>query len=268
MISFREISSGLKSLGIDPAWPVIAHASLSAFGEVRGGAETLLGALLANYRAILMPAFTYKTMVIPEEGPADNATAYGSALTQNLMGEFFRPDMPADPALGVLAETLRRQPNASRSAHPILSFSGIGVVEALEAQTLTEPLAPVAKLADQDSWVLLIGVYHTANTSLHFAERLAGRPQFVRWALTEDGVKECPGFPGCPNGFEKSDSWLEDLARQVQIGGARVRAYPLQPMIDRIAGIIRQDPLAFLCDQPDCESCNAVRRRIQRPAEI
>lgn len=268
MLSFREISSGLKSLGIDPAWPVIAHVSLSAFGEVRGGAETLLGALLANYRAILMPAFTYQTMVIPEEGPADNALAYGSALTQNLMGEIFRPDLPADPELGGLAETLWRQPNAGRSAHPILSFSGIGVAEALAAQTLIEPLAPVAKLAYQDGWVLLMGVDHPANVSLHFAERLAGRPQFVRWALTDEGVKECPGFPGCPNGFEMAASWLEDLSRQVQIGGARVRAYPLQAMVDRIAGMIRQDPLAFLCDQPDCESCNAVRRRIQRPAEI
>lgn len=266
MISFREISSGLKSLGMDPAWPVSVHASLSSFGEVRGGAETLLGALLANYRAILMPAFTYTTMVIPEEGPADNAVAYGSARSQNLIGEIFRPGLPVDTALGALPEILRRQPTACRSNHPILSFSGIGVTEALQAQTLSEPLAPLAKLADQDGWVLLAGVDHTANLSLHVAERLAGRPQFVRWALTLDGVKECPNFPGCSNGFEKVSSWLEDLLRQVQIGEAWVRAFPLQPMVDRVAGMIRQDPLAFLCDQPDCENCNAVRRWTERSA--
>ena len=73
MIGYREIGSGLRSLGLDPARPVMVHASLSAFGEVRGGAETLLGALLASQRAVMMPAFTYKTMLIPEEGPADNA---------------------------------------------------------------------------------------------------------------------------------------------------------------------------------------------------
>ncbi len=242
MVSFREISSGFRSLGIDPACPVIAHASLSSFGEVRGGTETLLGALIANYHAILMPAFTYKTMIIPEEGPADNALAYGKAHAQNLMAEFFQPGMPVDPALGVIAEALRLRPDAQRSIHPILSFSGVGAAEALRAQTLSEPLAPLAHLAQQGGWVLLVGVHHTANTSLHLAEQLARRPQFTRWALTLEGVKECPAFPGCPNGFEKVSRFLDDLARQTQVGAARVRAYPLQALLDRIAGMIRHDP--------------------------
>ena len=70
MVSFHEIFSGLRQLGVDKQSPVIIHASLSSFGEVRGGAETLLGAVLGNFSALMVPTFTYKTMVIPEEGPA------------------------------------------------------------------------------------------------------------------------------------------------------------------------------------------------------
>jgi aminoglycoside 3-N-acetyltransferase len=191
---------------------------------------------------------------------------YGSARSQNLMGEFFHTGMPSDPSLGVLAETVRRYAGAGRSNHPILSFSGIGLDEVLQAQTLADPLAPIARITAQNGWVVLIGVLHTSNTSLHLAEQLAGRQQFVRWALTLDGVKECPAFPGCSNGFEQAAADFADLARQVQIGGARVRAYPLRAMLERAAACILQDPLAFLCDQPDCENCSTVRRRIEKQA--
>ena len=49
MPSFHDFARGLRQLGIDRERPVIAHASLSAFGQVHGGAETLLGALLAAF---------------------------------------------------------------------------------------------------------------------------------------------------------------------------------------------------------------------------
>jgi aminoglycoside 3-N-acetyltransferase len=262
MPGFRDLSSGLRQLGLDAGCPVIVHASLSAFGEIRGGAETLLGAVSSLTSGVMMPAFTYKTMIIPEEGPPDNALDYGSGRDQNRMAEFYQPDMPADPSLGGTAETLRQLPDSLRSSHPVLSFSGVRVGSALTYQTLTEPLAPVATLVEMGGWVLLLGVNHSVNTSLHYAETLAGRPQFTRWALTYDGVLECPNFPGCSKGFVKAAALLQDLTRRVQIGPAQVEALPLAGMIDRIQMAIRDNPQALLCDRPDCEQCGAVRRRI------
>jgi aminoglycoside 3-N-acetyltransferase len=260
MLGFRDIASGLKQLGLDPAKPVMVHASLSAFGEIRGGADTLLGALLAVQPAVMMPAFTYKTMLVPEDGPEDNAFSYGQSKDQNLMAEFFRPELPVDLSIGILAETLRRQPLARRSLHPILSFTGIQVDPELGAQTLADPLAPIGVMAGREGWVLLMGVNHTVNTSLHYAEQIAGRKRFIRWALTAGGVLECPGFPGCSNGFEKARVWLENLTRVVQVGGAEIQAVPLRAMIDRIVQCIQQDPDALLCDRSDCERCAAIRR--------
>ncbi|TLN25643.1 AAC(3) family N-acetyltransferase [bacterium] len=259
MLSYRDLVSGLKQINLDAKMPVIAHASLSSFGEVRGGAEALMGALLSQVGGLMMPTFTYKTMITPQEGPAENGLAYGSAEDQNRMAEFYTPDMPADRLMGVLAEAVRLHPQAKRSVHPILSFSGVGVEDALSAQTLEEPLAPIEVLAKQGGWVVLLGVDHTCNTSLHAAEKRAGRKQFVRWALTDEGVRACPAFSGCSNGFEQIAPIVKGITRFARIGNAEVRALPLTPMLEIAAGLIREDPLALLCSSPDCERCQAVR---------
>ena len=265
MIGFREIASGLRSLGLDPARPVIAHASLSAFGEVRGGAETLLGALLSSQRAVMMPAFTYKTMIVPEVGPPNNALMYGGGENPNRMAEFYHPDMPVDRLIGAVAEALRRSPLARRSSHPILSFTGIGVDDALDAQTLAEPLAPIGKLVEERGWVLLLGVDHTVNTSIHYAERLAGQASFVRWALTPEGVVECPSFPGCSQGFQALGPDLEGVNRRARAGNATLQAVPLVALMERVRSRIANDPLALLCNSESCLRCNAVRIERNKP---
>jgi aminoglycoside 3-N-acetyltransferase len=259
MLSYRDLVSGLKQINLDANTPAIAHASLSAFGEVRGGADALLGALLSQVGGLMMPTFTYATMITPQEGPPENALVYGSAEDQNRMAEIYTPEMPADRLMGVLAETLRQHPQASRSMHPILSFSGVGVEEALQAQTLEAPLAPIEALADLGGWVVLLGVDHTCNTSLHAAEKRSGRKQFVRWALTQDGARACPAFPGCSNGFEQITPLINAITRSVRIGLAEVRAMPLAPLLEIAAGLIREDPLALLCDSPSCERCQTIR---------
>ncbi len=259
MLSYRDLERGFRSLGLDSSRPLIAHASVKAFGEIRGGAEALLGALLAVQPRLMMPTHTYKTMILPEEGPDENAALYGAGRDLNAMAEFFSPDMPADSLMGALPELLRLHPQAKRSSHPILSFAGIGVETALDAQTLAEPLTPIGKLAEEDGWVLLAGVNHTVNTSIHFAEKIAGRKQFVRWALTREAAVECPNFPGCSLGFEKAAPYLAEMAREEKIGDATLRAMPLNEMIDQIVGMIHEDPQALLCEDPGCERCAELR---------
>ncbi len=259
MVAFRDFLTGLRRLGLDPGCPVIFHTSLSAFGQVQGGAETILGALLGQFHTLIAPTFTYKAMLVPETGPANNACTYGSQASNNRMVEFFHPDMPADRLMGVLPESLRRRPAARRSSHPVLSFSGINAETALHAQSLDEPLAPLHALRLEGGWALLLGVNQTVNTSIHYAERLAGRRQFTRWALTPEGVVEFEGFPGCSNGFEAITPHLEGIARSVQVGPAAITAVPLDDLTVVVRKLIEADPLALLCSRPDCERCGAIR---------
>jgi len=257
MLSFRELSAAFQTLDLENK-PVIAHASLSAFGAIRGGAEAVLAGLLSTVDSLIMPTFTYKTMITPAVGPPDNGITYG-IKEANQMSEFFHPDMPADRTMGIIAETLRRHPEARRSMHPIYSFAGINAEEAIQAQTLENPFAPIEVLTQADGWVLLLGVGQISNTSIHYGEQLAGRKQFVRWALTYKGVVECPHWPGCSGGFEKITPHLQWFTRKTQIGTALVQAIPLQALTEIVAELIAEDPLALLCNREECERCQAIR---------
>jgi len=258
-IRLRDLLLGLRDLHLADA-PVIVHSSLKSFGQVEGGAGTVVNALVAAFDRVLVPTFTYKTMIIPLTGPENNGLTYGSLQDQNRMAEFFTPRMPADPLMGVIPEMLRRHPRARRSIHPIQSFAGINAEKIIASQTLTDPVAPLGLLEQADGWVVLMGVDHTVNTCIHYAEKLAGRRQFMRWALTPKGVVECPSFPGCSAGFQSIAPDMEKFTRKVQIGGSLVQAVPLKMLIKMVVGRIKKDPLALLCQQEDCERCGEIRR--------
>ena len=257
-VSSSDLKTGLAKLGLTKHL-VIAHASLKAFGHIEGGAETMLAVLLDSVRGIIMPTFTYKSMLNPEVGPPRNGITYGSETDLNKLAEAFHPDMPADKMMGVLPEFLRKHPKAKRSSHPIQSFAGIRADAVINSQRIYDPLSPIGMLAEQDGWVLLLGVDHTVNTSIHYAEKLAGRLQFIRWALLQDRVVECSGFPGDSDGFNVIAPALEKYTRRVEIGDALVQAVHLKSLIKVVMDQIKENPFALLCQRQDCERCTAVR---------
>jgi aminoglycoside 3-N-acetyltransferase len=261
MLSFREIQRGLRDLGLSAESRVLAFVSLPALGEVRGGAEAVAGALTTQCGLVLSPAFTYQCQVFPQVGPHNNGLEYGDHMEENANAEIFRPDLPVHPDLGPVAEALRTRPEAARSAHPLLSFSAVGkgADQVLKAQSLSEPFGPVAHLAEARGEVLLLGVTHTANVAIHYAEYRAGRKQFIRWALTTGGVVECVGWPGCSAGFEAVSSHLREVTEIRQIGPASARRIPLQDLLQAATDMLRADPLALLCQDPACPRCGAVR---------
>ena len=263
IVRLRDLLLGLRELHLGNA-PVIVHSSLKSFGEVEGGAQTVVKALTEVFPSMLVPTFTYKTMLTPLTGPAHNAIRYGSDETQNQMAKFFTPRMPADPLMGIIPETFRHHPRVERSIHPIQSFTGINAVNLLKAQTMADPLGPLAALEKEGGWAVLLGVDHTVDTSIHYAEKLAGCRQFLRWALTPKGVVECPGFPGCSAGFQAIAPEMDKFTRKVQIGTAIVQAVPLVMLFKVVVARIKKDPLALLCQQEDCERCGEIREQMKR----
>lgn len=284
MLTAKDLRVGLQSLHLKDV-PVIAHASLSSFGQVDGGAPAIVEALLDSVGGLMMPTHTYVTMVTPLDGPALNGIKYESAAgqAQNPHCLFYTPDLPADGLMGQVAEALRVYPGAQRSGHPILSFAGINVDEALAAQTIGDPLAPIGILAHQFGWVLLLGVDQTRNTSIHYAEKLSRRPGFLRWALIKDlsqvtprvrplplsedvGAEErvlaCPDFPGDSAGFEAIASSVGEHSRRVPVGNTLVQAIPLAALIYVVGEALKQNPVALLCTDKDCERCNDTRKRV------
>ena len=258
MFDFSELKSFFDALELQEK-PVITHASLKPFGYIQNGADAIIHAMLLSFKSIMMPTFTYKTMITPEVGPPNNGITYGTEKDTNKMARPFTPDMPADKTMGIVPEALRNHAPAVRTSHPILSFAGIKSEEYLNTQTLYEPLAPIGALADADGWVVLINVDHSVNTSIHYAEKMAGRKQFIRWALMDDRVVECPNFPGDSSGFQAIEEYVRADTRRVDVGKAYIQAVPLKRLFDEVVTLVKKDPLALLCDREDCERCVAVR---------
>jgi aminoglycoside 3-N-acetyltransferase len=260
-VRLRDLLLGLRELHLTDA-PVIVHSSLKSFGQVEGGAVTVVNTLEAVFKTVIVPTFTYNTMITPLTGPENNGITYGSQQDQNQFAEFFTQRTPVDPMMGTIPEMFRKHPRAKRSNHPIQSFAGINAETILATQTRTNHLAPLGILEKANGWVVLMGVDHTVNTSIHYAEKLAGRRQFIRWALTPKGVVECPGFPGCSAGFQAIDTDMKKFTRQALIGNALVQAVPMMMLFKVVKAWIKTDPLALLCQQEDCERCNAIRNQL------
>jgi len=265
MIRYRDLILILRDLGLESYSRVLAHVSLDAFEHLSGGAQTLVGALLETCETVIMPAFTYRTMVIPECGPSDNGLEYGSGGEANLHATMFTYDLPVDDEMGPVPEVLRQQTNAVRSAHPILSFAGVNAEDALACQSIEHPLGVIAWLAEFDGDVLLIGDGHRKNVSLHYAEKLVGRKPFTRWALTAQGVVECRNMPGCTDGFQAIAPRLDGISRRDVLDGAPFELVPVRDLLNTATGWLREDPDALLCSKQDCPRCSLVRRAKQRP---
>lgn len=264
MISYRDLTAGLNDLGLTRSTPVIAHVSLSGLGEIKGGVKTVVGALLASVDNVLMPAFTFSTMIIPESGPAENDLAYGSGRETNLQAKIYSPNLPAEGEDHEAVEELRKYPGIFRSNHPVFSFVGLGMDMALIEHPAHDPYAPLRAMRRMDAWVLLMGANPSANFSLHMAEMQAKRKQFIRWALTADGIREIPNFPGCARGFRKVHYYLQDELHTVQVAGMDWFAVNLDVLITTATALIGEDAFAFLCNDIHCVRCNLVRHSIKK----
>jgi aminoglycoside 3-N-acetyltransferase len=264
MVTFRELVKALRRLDINPSHPIIIHTSRSGLEGFKGGTSIILGGLINVYKSLVMPAFTYQTMLIPETGPADNGLEYGSGRRKNLDAQFFDPGMPVDTTLGEITEQFRLVPEVKRSSHPLLSFAGLNAAQYIKAQTIDEPYQGIQRLMDAGGWVLLIGAGHNHNFSIHLAERLAGRKQFIRWALTRNGVVECKRFPGCSEGFNAISNNVRVVrsSRTVHLSTAQIQAISLMELVDAAREIIFNDPLALLCKDSACRHCSAVRAAV------
>ena len=244
-VSFSELKSAFSDLGLGKRL-VLVHSSDAV------DATHLTESLLAATSGFITPAFTPRSLL-----PLDFHPSRSDA------GEFqtepFSPSTPADEAFGKFPEIVRAHREAGRSSHPVLSFTGIGTDAILHSQTVREPYAPIAALAEQEGVVLLVGMDQRVNFSIHYGEKLAGRMQFIRWALTESGVMECPNFPGDSEGFNVITADLRPFTRRAEVGGVEIQAIPMNELLRAVVNKIHENAYALLCGRPDCERCEAVR---------
>jgi aminoglycoside 3-N-acetyltransferase len=250
---------------------VIAHSSLKSFGHVEGGADAVARALVDVCGTVLVPAGTWDlTGIDPPPCLHRPMNAYEPSPT---WAEFelklseataFSLDLPIDRWLGTIPEALRLSQPHERSTHPLFSYAAAGAyaTHLLDAQKLDWPLGPIEELANLDGSVLLLGVTHTSNTTIHLAEQQLGRSRFYRYAKIEGSWLELPNIPGASHRFDALEPDLRPHTREVFIGNCQARVIPVREVIAATRNRILADPRALLCDHdPACRCAAAYEQR-------
>jgi aminoglycoside 3-N-acetyltransferase len=260
--------------------PIMVHASLRSFGApIAGGADTLLDALLARGRTVLVPAFTEPQFGLPAPAamrPARNGVDYETFPAEPPWPEgiAYTPDCGLiNPGLGVFPAALIKRPGAVRGRHPLNSFAALGP----QAEELIAPgkrpsdvYGPIRQLARREGRLLLIGVGLNRMTAIHLAEQQSGRRLFLRWAKAADGRVSMFGVGSCSEGFPRLEPALRQYARPSVVGDSLWRAFPAKQVLDAARTAIRTDQDITDCGDSDCLLCRdsiAGGPRRHRPCE-
>ncbi|MYA68752.1 AAC(3) family N-acetyltransferase [Candidatus Poribacteria bacterium] len=178
----ESLQTDFRALGIEKGMVLLVHSSLSAMGWVCGGAVAVIIALqqvLEETGTLVMPAHStdlsdpsqWKNPPVPE--------SWWETIRETMPA--YDPDLTPTRSMGKIAETFRKQKDIFRSAHPQSSFCARGpqasyiVKNHALAYGMGEH-SPLARIYDLQGYVLLLGVDHSSNTSIHLAEYRAGFP--------------------------------------------------------------------------------------------
>ena len=231
----HHLTDQLLTLGVRPAAVLLVHTSFRAVRPVEGGPEGLIAAL----REAL--------------GPARNAR---HARMSDDDDHPFDPKTTPCLGMGIVADTFWRLPGVLRSDSPH-SFAAAGP----HAARITAPHpidvphgldSPVGRVWELDGQVLLLGVGHDANTTIHLAENLAGvRYRRQKYAITlENGRPTRVNYAEidhCTERFALVDGWLDEKAQQRTgtIGHATARLARSRDIVDAALERLRQDETAL-----------------------
>lgn len=201
-----SLTADLRALGLDDGDVVIVHSSMSRLGWIAGGAQSVVEALLetvGRQGTIVMP--TQSGQLTDPAGWGDPPIPAGwvDAARDGLPA--FDPHLTPTRGMGAVVECFRHHPDTIRSPHPLVSFAANGprareVVGIHPLAPETGQSSPLGRLDEFDALVLLLGVTHANNTSLHLAEERAtwvgkrsrphGAPMLVdgvrRWVEWDD----------------------------------------------------------------------------------
>jgi len=261
VVTQSDIRDALQRAGLRRGDKVLLHSSLSSMGRVEGGADAVIDAfldVLGPEGTLMVPTFSLC------EGPWDPAIVPSTT--------------------GRITETLRLRPESVRSLHPSHSVAAIG----RDARALTDGhmqaeangiRSPIDTLAQAGGYVFLLGVDHTANTTVHTGEAYACAPYVTlpsypvfftaRAVRLPDGavvMKEYLEPPGCSGGFGLVEAplRLKGLITDVSIGGAACQMMKGKRLIQTVVEMIAQQPDILLCHRPTCWGCSTRREHLQR----
>jgi aminoglycoside 3-N-acetyltransferase len=244
VVTKEILIDGFKKLGLKKGDTALVHSSLSGFGQVDGGADTVIDALLET---------------VGKEGTVMVPVLTGSEKLSAQNPPIF--DVRGDACwTGKIPETFRKRTVAIRSLHPTHSVAAIGA----KAKYFTDDHekcitpcglnSPYYKLARTGGYVLLLGVDLECCTLLHTAEELAEVDYVNQKDFVIATIKDYQGVErklklkihkyGDERNFTKLEPMLieKNILIKGKIGNADIRLIKAGKFLELVIEILRTKP--------------------------
>lgn len=244
--TIESLKLELQELGIKKASVIVMHTAMSKLGWTVGGAVSVINAiidLLTFEGTLVMPAFSsdntepsnWQNPPVPEE--------WWPIIRKNMPA--YLPEITPTRGIGIVPEVFRKYPDVIRSSHPALSFAAWGkhkkaIVSNHKLDSGFGEDSPLARLYDLNAQILLLGVTHSNNTSLHLAEYRTTAPKKYlqdgssmlvnntqKWVRWKDLDHDSDDFEEIGKAFESENQYTPG-----KVGLAEARLFSQREIVD------------------------------------
>lgn len=251
-ISIETLTQELLEMGVQPGGVLLVHTAFSKVKPIEGGPTGLISALraaLGPEGTLVMPSMSYD-----DDHPYDKTKS------------------PC-PEMGIVANTFWRLSGVLRSDNNH-AFAAIGPL----AGTITAPHpidhphgldSPVGRVYEFNGQVLLLGVGHDSDTTIHLAENLAGvryrRAKYV--TVLKDGIAsrfDYREIDHCCQNFNLVDGWLDEQRLQGYgtVGHAEARLIRSRDIVSVVTERLKVYEATFLHPKGFDEECDEARESL------
>jgi len=131
------------------------------------------------------------------------------------------------------------------------------------------PDGPLGRMSEHDGRILLLGVDHTASTTIHLAEYLENVPYQTLQPVSCMGSGLSRGYmwciSHCSRNFNQMGAILnaQGLIQRGRVGRAEAQYMTMRDVVSQTRKVLARDPLAFLCAPAECSYCQGARMAVR-----
>ena len=238
MVTKEQLRTALEELGVEKGMTLEVHSSLSSFGELEGGAMTVIDTLeelVTEEGGIFMPALRLS----PELPLTDDDKALGITVKIKIL-----PPDAERTAMGLVADTFRKLPDTF-AGQDTISTAGWGR-HGKEALT-----GGLDYAIHHGGKALLLGVDIYKLTAMHYVESATPEDISKRYEPSEavnkiyppdEWLIEC-GHPPVKAWYKiQSAAYEKGLIKETMIGNCKAMFFDIHDAISIYENELRTDP--------------------------